>query len=188
MIAKILATIDNSHRSQSVFDTAVSLAQATGASLMLLHILSEEDPGYPILPTYAYYSVLKGNDDGIFHQKFDEYEQRQAEFLRHLTQKAIALGINAESAQLSGIPGWEICELANTWSADLIIVGSRGLKGVKEMFVGSVSNYVTHHAPCSVLIVRSDTDSVSYSVAPLYEEETEIDSKPVQEEEVFQQN
>ncbi len=177
MINRILATIDSSDRSQSVFDTAVSLAQATGASLMFLHILSETDTDYPILPTYAYYAVLKGNDDSIFHQKFGEYKQRKAEFLRNLTQKAIAVGIDAEYTQLSGIPGWEICEAAKAWSADLILMGSRGLKGVKEMFVGSVSNYVTHHAPCSVLIVRSDTDSVSYSLDPLYEEETETDSK-----------
>ncbi|MGL5078438.1 MAG: universal stress protein, partial [Waterburya sp.] len=37
----------------------------------------------------------------------------------------------------------------------------RGLKGLKEMFLGSVSNYVTHHAPCSVLILRSAVDSES---------------------------
>ncbi|MEL7079708.1 MAG: universal stress protein [Cyanobacteria bacterium J06582_2] len=177
MIDKILATIDNSPRNQAVFETAVSLAQATGAKLMLLHVLSEEDVDYPILPTYAYYAVLKGKDDSIFHQKFDEYERREEEFLKELTRKAIALGIDAEYAQLSGIPGWTICEIASKWSANLILVGSRGLKGMKEMFVGSVSNYVTHHAPCSVLIVRSDTDSVSYTIDPLYEEEIETDSK-----------
>ncbi len=38
-------------------------------------------------------------------------------------------------------------------------MGSRGLKGLKEMFLGSVSNYVTHHAPCSVLIVRTEIDN-----------------------------
>ena len=172
MINKILATIDSSDRSQSVFETAVSLAQATGANLKLLHILSEQDSGYPILPTYAYYAALHDNDDGIFHQKFAEYEQQNADFLMNLTKKAILAGVKAEYTQFNGVPGREICELASAWSADLILVGSRGLKGLKEMFVGSVSNYVTHHAPCSVLIVRSDMDSVSYSDDPLYEEET----------------
>ncbi|MEM7594362.1 MAG: universal stress protein, partial [Cyanobacteria bacterium P01_A01_bin.83] len=38
---------------------------------------------------------------------------------------------------------------------------SRGLKGLKEMFLGSVSNYVTHHANCSVFIVRQLLDSAS---------------------------
>lgn len=184
MINKILATIDRSDRSQSVFDTAVSLAQSTGANLMLLHILSEEDPGYPILPAYAYYSVLKGSGDGIFQEQFNEYEQQEADFLRDLAQKAIAAGINTEYIQLSGIPGWEICEAASSWSADLILVGSRGLRGLKEMFVGSVSNYVTHHAPCSVLLVRTNTDLVPYTNVPLYELETEVNSK----QEILNQN
>jgi hypothetical protein len=58
------------------------------------------------------------------------------------------------------------------------------LKGVKEMFVGSVSNYITHHSPCSVLIVRGDPDLVSHTLNPLYEEETRADSK----QELFYQN
>jgi nucleotide-binding universal stress UspA family protein len=93
MIKKILATIDNYPRSQSVFDTSLSLAQATGAKLMLLHILSVEDVDYPILPTYAYYAVLKGKEDSIFHQKFDEYEQQKEKFLSNLTKKAMQRGL-----------------------------------------------------------------------------------------------
>lgn len=66
--------------------------------------------------------------------------------------------------------------MARTWSADLILVGSRGLKGLKEMFLGSVGNYVTHHAPCSALIVRTDTDAVSCSMDLSYEEAEEAES------------
>ena len=156
MINKILATIESAQGSQAIFDTAVSLAQGIEARLMFLHILSEQDSDYPLLPTSAYYSVLKSNDGGLLQQKFDEYEDQQAEFLSSLTQKAIAEGINAEYTQLRGTPGWEICELASTWSADLILVGSRGLKGLKEMLLGSVSNYITHHTPCSVMLIRTE--------------------------------
>ena len=67
---------------------------------------------------------------------------------------------STEWLQSLGYPGRNICEEAQTWSADLILVGSRGLTGVQEMFLGSISNYVTHHAPCSVLIVRSDSEEV----------------------------
>ena len=175
MIGKILAAIDNSSRSKDVFDMAVSQALANKAALILLHVLSEQDPDYPILPTYAYHAVLKGNNNGILHQRFAEYEQQEAELLRNLARKAIALGVDVEYAQLSGVPGWEICELANNWSADLIVIGSRGLKGFKEMFLGSVSNYVTHHAPCSVLIVRTDSDTVLDSI-DLFDREVESKS------------
>ena len=161
MLDKILVAVDCSENNQFVFDTAVSLAQTTDASLMLLHILSEEDSDYPALPTYAYYSVLKDSEDGLFQTRFTEYEQQKLNFLKNLAQKALDAGVDTEYAQFSGVPGGEICELAEVWSADLIMVGSRGLKGLKEMFLGSVSNYITHHAPCSVLIVRTDSNADS---------------------------
>lgn len=164
MIDKILVAIDNTERSEAVFNTATTMAETMNASLMLLHVLSEEDFDYPVLPTYAYYSVLRDDDEGLLQQKFDEYKQNKIKSLRSLAQKAIAKGIYTQFIQLNGIPGWEICELANTWSADLIIVGSRGLRGLKEMFLGSVSNYVAHHSPCSVFIVRTEADSTSYSM------------------------
>lgn len=47
-----------------------------------------------------------------------------------------------------------ICELARNWNADLIILGRRGRTGLSELLLGSVSNYVLHHAPCSVLTVQ----------------------------------
>ena len=161
MINKILVAIDSSNTDKTIFNQAVALAKATNASLIMLHVLSTEDPDYPILPTYAYYSVLEDSDGGVFQQKYTEYENRNIDLLKDLTRQAIAQGINAEFTQLSGDPGWEICDLASVWSADLIVVGSRGrgLQRLKEMFLGSVSNYVTHHAPCSVLIVRQPIDS-----------------------------
>ncbi|MGF1516635.1 MAG: universal stress protein, partial [Nodosilinea sp.] len=54
-------------------------------------------------------------------------------------------------------PGRVICTLAKTWAADLIVVGSHRRKGLSELFLGSVSNYVMHHAPCSVLVVDAQT-------------------------------
>jgi nucleotide-binding universal stress UspA family protein len=44
--------------------------------------------------------------------------------------------------------------VARTWNADLIVIGRRGLRGLAEMFLGSVSNHVIHHAHCSVLVVQ----------------------------------
>jgi nucleotide-binding universal stress UspA family protein len=53
-----------------------------------------------------------------------------------------------------GDPAEVIIEVANEQQADLIVVGSRGLTGIKRFRLGSVSNKVSHHAPCSVMIVR----------------------------------
>ncbi|MDJ0691828.1 MAG: universal stress protein [Xenococcaceae cyanobacterium MO_188.B32] len=171
MINKILVAVDRSDRNKFVFDSAVSLAKTTNANLMLLHVLSEDESGYPVLPTYAYYPMLDEGSYDVYQKKLAEYKQWGLDFLQNLTEKATEIGINTESTQLTGNPGRTICELASTWEADLILVGSRGLKGIKEMFLGSVSNYVTHHAPCSVLIVRTAIDNESNSDSLASEEE-----------------
>ena len=176
MIDKILVAVDRSSNNSLVFTSAMSLAKATGASLMLLHVLSETEADYPVLPTYAYYPMLQDDDYDIYQDKLTEYKQFGLDFLDNLTKKATSEGISTEYTQLIGNPGKTICELADTWSADLILVGSRGLKGLKEMFLGTVSNYVTHHAPCSVLIVREAIEQKLHSDEILSEEKTTVTS------------
>ncbi len=53
-----------------------------------------------------------------------------------------------------GDPGRIICEIARDCDADLIVMGRGNHSGLNEFFLGSVSNYVLHHAPCSVLAVQ----------------------------------
>ena len=61
-------------------------------------------------------------------------------------------GLQIETHARFGSPADVICELAEQLEADLIIVGNRGMKGGRRL-LGSVPNSVSHHAPCSVLIV-----------------------------------
>lgn len=177
MINKILVAVDYSENNKSVFDSAVSFAKTTGATLMLLHILAEDEPGYPVIPSYTYYPTLDDYDYELYQQQFADYQKKGIDFLKSKAEAAKLLGVDTQFIQLTGNPGRSICELANTWSADLIMVGSRGLKGLKEMFLGSVSNYVTHHAPCSVLIVRADIHSESEQTSS-EAEESSVDHQP----------
>ncbi len=172
MINKILVAVDRSPLGKSVFDAAVSLAQTTGANLMLLHVLSPEEPDRPAEPLYAFYPTVEEGEYETYQKAYEEYNQRGLKFLQNLAEEATKVGINPEYTQLSGNSGRMICQSASNWSADLILVGSRGLKGLKEMFLGSVSNYVTHHAPCSVLIVRQPIDSESSDEAQEQQELT----------------
>jgi len=55
-------------------------------------------------------------------------------------------------------PGSAIVSEAKAWNADLIIVGSHGHGIFGRVLLGSVSDYVIHHAPCSVMVVRSSTN------------------------------
>lgn len=171
MMNKILVALNHSEIHKSVFETAVLLAQTTGATLKLVHILSENEAGHPVLPSYAYYPMLDERNYELYRENLTEYKQWGIDFLQNLTQEATAAGVKTEYTQLTGNPGRSICEIAHIWSADLIVVGSRGLKGLKEMFLGSVSNYVTHHAPCSVLIVRSAIEPESNSDSSAAEEQ-----------------
>lgn len=58
---------------------------------------------------------------------------------------------------MKGPPEKEIVELAEEWGADLIVVGSHG-RGFIGRMIGSVSDAVVHHAPCSVLVIRKPKD------------------------------
>ena len=94
----------------------------------------------------------------VYQQHWQKLQQAGLELLQSLSTEATKAGVKTEFKQSLGYPGRNICEFAQTWAAEVIIVGSRGLTGLKEMFLGSISNYVTHHAPCSVLIVREDVE------------------------------
>jgi nucleotide-binding universal stress UspA family protein len=66
----------------------------------------------------------------------------------------VSTNIHIESQVLEGSPGRAIVEAAEEWKADLIVVGSHGYGFWERAFLGSVSNAVVHHAPCSVLVLR----------------------------------
>lgn len=160
MYQKVLVAMDSSASSQQVFDAAVSLATAHNANLMLLHVLSEEEVGSPtpIMPSLEYYPSVNEKNWELYQEQRKACAKQGLELLRSHQEQAAAAGVSTEFTQLSGSPGRAICELARNWGADLIITGRRGRSGLSELFLGSVSNYVLHHAPCSVLIVQHPVD------------------------------
>lgn len=163
MFRKILVAMDTSSMSNRVFDEALTLAKATGASLMLLHVLSPEENGSPSLlafPNIGYYSGYSSSSVDIYQKQWQRLEQYGIELLRSRQEKATKAGITTEFTQNPGSPGRTICDVARTWGADTIVMGRRGHSGLTELILGSVSNYVLHHAPCSVLTVQhADTNS-----------------------------
>ena len=157
MFHKILVAIDKSETRLQVLDKAVSLAKATDARLILLHVLSPFDEYY-LRPGFASvecaYPNLYSGSMSKYLKEWEEFEKEELEWLKSLTNEAIAQGVKTEFTQNLGDPGRVICTLAHTWQADLIIMGRRGRSGLTELFLGSVSNYVLHHAPCAVLVVQ----------------------------------
>jgi nucleotide-binding universal stress UspA family protein len=160
MLQKILVAVNNSAMGQQVFEEALALARATGANMMILHVLDPEEPGSPQIPMiYNTYTMpLDEPTMKLYRQQWQEFEERGLKMLQSLADIAIGAGVKTEFTQKTGSPDRGICELANSWGADLIVMGRRGLSGIKEFFLGSVSSYVLHRSPCSVHIVHIDKE------------------------------
>lgn len=65
-----------------------------------------------------------------------------------------------ETDVLFGSPDSRIVETAEEWNADLVVVGSHGYSRWERLLLGSVSNSVVHHAPCSVMVVRTPSNEL----------------------------
>ena len=66
-----------------------------------------------------------------------------------------AAGVDVETFAREGDPADAILDVAEERNADLIVVGNRGMTGAKRFLLGSVPNKVSHHAPSSVMIIRT---------------------------------
>ena len=65
------------------------------------------------------------------------------------------LGLEVETHAREGDPADAILDVAEEQNADLIVVGNKGMTGAKRFLLGSVPNKISHHAPCSVMIIRT---------------------------------
>ena len=158
MFKTILAGLDGGETCDAVFKEALTLAQSVGGELQLIGVIAPgEHMSPPILaesgksynlpnPAQSVWSVYQD-----IHQEFAHKEQMR---LREFAKRAKATGVETEFVQRVGSPGRTICEQAQESAADLIMVGSHGRTGLSELLIGSVSNYVLHHAPCSVFVLR----------------------------------
>jgi len=162
MYTKILVALDKSEASRLVFQQALELAQGTQAELMLVHGLSSEEEGSPVpLPppvdgSYWMPGAASAVDFDIWRESWERYESEGIDRLRQFAAMANEQNVATEFRQVVGSPGKVICNLARQWGANLIVIGNRGRSGLTELMLGSVSSYVVHRAPCSVLVLRGN--------------------------------
>ena len=166
MFRKILVAIDDSAIGAHVFNEALFLAKARGTRLMLLHVLSMDEKGYPdtaFLPDPADASgVTMERSVNAYLQKLEAFKTAGLNRLREQANTAQLSGVPTDFTQTLGSPGYSICDLARTWGADLIITGRRSRSLVNKLFLGSVSHYVNHNAPCSVMTIHSHDEAKAY--------------------------
>ena len=75
--------------------------------------------------------------------------------LKAAAEKVRSAGVEVNTFARQGDPADAILDVAEERNADLIIVGNKGMTGAKRFLLGSVPNKVSHHAPCSVMIIRT---------------------------------
>ncbi|MGB5631602.1 MAG: universal stress protein [Waterburya sp.] len=154
---RILVPLVRSELTAAVFKKALKLAQDNNSKLMLFHSV-DWDMG----EHFGSFNEIEAEVDfsGAYIQaqqeRLQQELQQSKDWLQTYVEQAEVIGIPTESKCEVGHPGSLIRDLAKNWNADLIVMGRRGLSSLQEVFLGSVSNYILHHAPCSVLIVHGE--------------------------------
>lgn len=153
----IMVAIDSAEVSHKAFEKAVAMAKALEAKLLITHVLSFRDAEHP-RPSHSYSTPGTIVIDEAIHQQYQRewnaYIEHYEALLKQKVEEAQSSGVEAESMQPHGTTGRVLCESARTFDVDLLIVGSHQRRGISELMMGSTSNYIMHHAPCSVLVVH----------------------------------
>jgi nucleotide-binding universal stress UspA family protein len=142
MFKTILVAADDSVTASRAVRTAVELVKALGGELHVMTAYHPESVKVERLP--------------------DEYIDRVTDpadlLLEKLRKEIENEGVQARYHPAAGSPADAIVKVADHVGADLIVVGNRGMKGVRRV-LGSVPNSVAHSANCSVLIVDTVSES-----------------------------
>ena len=154
MYKKILVAIDESKLSKQAFQQSLSLAKAFDAELQLLNVVSPLEAKYQNTVALIGSGYQSDKTNEAAEAEWQLLVANRLEYLESLAKEAMARGVSIDLIQEIGQPAQQICDSAKEWNADLIVIGSHGRKGLNELLVGSVSNYVSHHVPCAVLLVH----------------------------------
>jgi nucleotide-binding universal stress UspA family protein len=133
-VTKVVIGYDPSDRAERAFQTGVELAGALGAAIHLVTAFSDSSGGaIEITPERRH------------------AEQMLERAARRVTDPSAEVSCHA----LPSRPADAIVQVATETSADLIVIGNRGAQGTKRV-LGSIASAIVGHAPCSVLVVKTD--------------------------------
>jgi nucleotide-binding universal stress UspA family protein len=93
--------------------------------------------------------------DSVYADATRASKQEHQELARLIAAEMEQAGHAVEVQCPAGDPATALLEAARAWSADLIVMGTRGRTGVARLILGSVARNVLHHARCSVLVTRA---------------------------------
>lgn len=147
MFASLLVGTDGSETAKTAVRHAIDLARELGARLL-------------IVSAYEPVSNLRLREERLGLPQDAQWMTGPREdvlaMLEEAAGEARSVGLEAvETFARQGDAADAIIDVAEEQHCDLIVVGNRGMTGAKRFLLGSVPNKVSHHAPCSVLIVRT---------------------------------
>jgi nucleotide-binding universal stress UspA family protein len=146
MFRSIVLGTDGSETARKAVQQATELARQVGASISLVS-------------AYQPVSNQRLRDEKREVPKDMEWMVNPREdveaTLRDAAEAVAGAGVKVETFAREGDAADAILDVAEEQAADLIVVGNKGMTGAKRFLLGSVPNKVSHHAPCSVLIIRT---------------------------------
>ena len=146
MFGSIVVGTDGSTTAQEAVRQAIELARTVNASI---HLVSAYEPVSESRLTHERQQVPE--DAQWMVNAREDVDAALKESAEPLEEE----GLNVQRYAREGDPADAILDVAEETNADLIVVGNKGMTGAKRFLLGSVPNKVSHHAPCSVLIIRT---------------------------------
>jgi nucleotide-binding universal stress UspA family protein len=154
--SKILVPYDGSKYAEKALNKAVNLAKLIkGSEIIILNVIEEILTPPLVFPTrIRHYKT--GEDTTLstyFRDLQTDMRYKMINTLEKIKQK-YEKSVKIRTVVLVGLAEDKIVEFANRQNVDLIVMGSKGLKGMTRLLMGSVSRNVSEKAKCSVMIVR----------------------------------
>ena len=146
MFGSIVVGTDGSDTAKEAVRQAVELARSVGGELLLVSAYQ---------PVSRVSVSREAADAPADVQWMVSAREDVAALLAEAAATAEEAGVTAQTFPRQGDPADAILDVAEERDADLIVVGNKGMTGAKRFLLGSVPNRVSHHAPCSVLIIRT---------------------------------
>jgi nucleotide-binding universal stress UspA family protein len=146
MFRSIVVGTDGSDTATQAVAQAVDLARAVGAKVQLVS-------AYEPVPASRLAEERRQAPEDL--QWAINPREDVDSTLEDAATVAREAGLQVETYARQGDPADAILDVAEEQEADLIVVGNKGMTGAKRFLLGSVPNKVSHHAPCSVLIIRT---------------------------------
>jgi nucleotide-binding universal stress UspA family protein len=152
---KLLLATDGSPDAQAAVDFVNAMELPPSSQITVLHVIKKQ------VHETKLSLRMTPKDEKEFAKLAEELFKvrgREGATLLKNTRKALSSqNLHIDDQLVYGNPAVEIIKSARNMRADLIVVGSRGLSGLKQMFLGSVSNKVVYRAGCSVAVIRHQT-------------------------------